>query len=152
MNTNRKQAPAVRYRERVYPSIAAFLPALLVFPTLWLALAPINSALGFVVGLVINLAVVAVMVGGSPVIEISDTTLRVSGAWIESRHLGAAEVVPKNARRLACGPELDSRAYLQLQATVAQMVKVSISDENDPTPYWIFSSRNAEEVAALINS
>jgi len=30
------------------------------------------------------------------------------------------------------------------------MVRVRVNDPEDPTPYWLFSTRRAEEIAELI--
>jgi hypothetical protein len=35
---------------------------------------------------------------------------------------------------------------------VGPMVRVELRDPADPTPYWLFSVRSAEELAALLRS
>jgi hypothetical protein len=60
------------------------------------------------------------------------------------------EVVPKENKQQALGPELDPTAFLMLRAWVAPVVRVEITDPDDPTPYWVFSVRNPEALVAAL--
>ena len=68
----------------------------------------------------------------------------------ELRHLGRAEIVPKADRQRALGPELDPAAYLMIRTWVRQVVRVEITDPDDPTPYWVFSVRDAPGLLAAL--
>ncbi|RJQ82371.1 DUF3093 domain-containing protein [Pseudonocardiaceae bacterium YIM PH 21723] len=75
--------------------------------------------------------------------------------WVGEAHLplkfvGEVTVVPKERRRSVLGPNLDPAAYIELRAWVGPVVRVTVTDPGDPTPYWIFSVRSAEELAAVL--
>jgi hypothetical protein len=45
---------------------------------------------------------------------------------------------------------LDGRAYLCLRGWISPVVRVELDDPDDPTPYWLVSTRRpAQLVAAL---
>ncbi|BDS49085.1 DUF3093 domain-containing protein [Rhodoluna sp. KAS3] len=148
--TSLKTSSAIRFEERVYPSVGAFGASLMVWPTIWLALAPLNSTLGAVLGLVLNLGVVALMYFGAPKVVVTDDDISVGKARIQLSLVAEPKKITKDERRAEIGPKLNARAYLQLQATVKEMVRVQVLDDSDPTPYWIFSTRNADEICRLI--
>lgn len=50
--------------------------------------------------------------------------------------------VPKSAKRNAMGPQLDPAAFLVTHSWVPHLVMLVLDDENDPTPYWLVSSKN----------
>ena len=65
--------------------------------------------------------------------------------------LGKAEVIEREHQFEELGRNLDARAWLCIQASVKKLVKVELQDPNDPTPYWLITTRHPEELAALIN-
>ena len=101
-------------------------------------------------GLVLNLGVVALMYFGSPKVVVTDEKIYVGKASIQLSLVSKPRKIAKEERRAEIGPKLNARAYLQLQATVKEMVRVQVIDDSDPTPYWIFSTRNADEICRLI--
>lgn len=54
--------------------------------------------------------------------------------------------VPKSAKRNALGRQLDPAAYLVHHAWVDQLALFVLDDPEDPTPYWLVSSKNPEEL------
>ena len=46
------------------------------------------------------------------------------------------------------GPSLDARAWLSIRGWVDPVVKVTLADEKDPTPYWLVSTRRPEDLKA----
>ncbi len=67
--------------------------------------------------------------------------LRVGTARLPVRFVGSAEAVTAADKRLVLGPGLDPAAYLVHRPWVGPMVRLSIEDPDDPTPYWLFSVR-----------
>ncbi|MBY6541056.1 DUF3093 domain-containing protein [Rhodococcus sp. BP-349] len=59
-------------------------------------------------------------------------------------------VVPGTAKSAALGRQLDPSAFVQHRSWVKPMVLVVLDDENDPTPYWLVSTRNPDAVAAAL--
>lgn len=143
----------ILFRERVLPSPLGWAPLLLLGSAIALVLAPITGAsvgmvaAGFVVGLA-----AALIWAASPVIELTNLGLRVGTAAIPVELLGEATAISKQQSFEERGPKLDARAFIRFQVTVATLCKIEIADRNDPTPYWLFSSRRGEELARLLNA
>ena len=143
----------VRYHERVWPSLWMFLVGLLVIPSVILVFAPINLPVGIILGIAVYLGYVALLISGSPIIEVRDDHLRVGSARVPARFVGrATPLTTRDDARRAAGPELDARAWLCLRGWVSTSVRVQIDDVSDPVPYWLFSTRRPNEVAEAIAS
>lgn len=97
-----------------------------------------------------TLFVLVLMIVNSPTIEIRQGQIRVSKARIETKHLGKVEVAPLAPRFAQRMPNLDARAYLVLQNSQKGLVKIEITDKKDPTPYWVFSTKNPEAVVEAV--
>jgi hypothetical protein len=76
--------------------------------------------------------------------------LHVGPARIPVQYLGQIEVISSDAKRRALGPELDPAAFVLHRGWVGPVLRIMITDPADPTPYWIFSVRRAEELATLL--
>lgn len=113
-----------------YPGVRAWLPYLLTMP--------------------LTVAVLVRM--GSRRVRLSDGELHVGAAHIPVHHLGPVQVIEPADKRRALGPDLDPAAFVQHSGWVKPLVRVELSDPQDPTPYWIFSVRRATELAALLQA
>ena len=78
-------------------------------------------------------------------ITVTDTQFYVGKASIPRKLLGEVQMVAKADQFAQKGPQLDSRAYLALKG-LPGLVKVFVVDESDPTPYWLVSTRNPEQL------
>ena len=89
---------------------------------------------------------------GSAQITVNDAFVTASGARIEIEQCGDA--VAQDAGRTAAvrGPDADARAYLALRPYIATSVRLTITDEHDPTPYWLISTRNPQRLADAITT
>ena len=142
------QAP--KFIEWQLPSAASFMPHTLIFPSIWLVLAPIDANLGLTLGLMLTALSFVVRFAKSKRIIVTDTVLQVGKASIPRIYLGEAIVIEKTEQFAHKGPELDSRAFLALKG-LPGLVKVYVNDEKDPTPYWLISTRNPEELSDALN-
>lgn len=61
---------------------------------------------------------------------------------------GAA--VPPSARSAAMGRQLDPAAFLVYRSWIKPMVLLVLDDPDDPTPYWLISTRHPERVLAAM--
>ncbi|KAA8745058.1 DUF3093 domain-containing protein [Corynebacterium tuscaniense] len=52
--------------------------------------------------------------------------------------------VPKTAKQNALGRQLDPAAYLIHHAWVKELALFVLNDPEDPTPYWLISTKNPE--------
>jgi hypothetical protein len=65
---------------------------------------------------------------------------------------GAVSAVGSEQARAAFGVEADARAYLLLRSYCPGAVRVEVDDADDPTPYWLLSSRQPERLAEHIRA
>ena len=130
--------------------MTSFLPLTLILPTFWLTLAPINAPMGIAVGVLVTMTVAASMLASSARIKVSGTQLTVGKAQISLKFVGLAEIVPFAPRFAQRIPNLDPRAYLNLQGSRRGLLKLEILDKADPTPYWVFSTKNPDLLLAAI--
>ncbi|MGV0992799.1 MAG: DUF3093 domain-containing protein [Mycobacterium sp.] len=77
--------------------------------------------------------------------------------WAGPAHLPASVVqrsaaVPKTAKSAALGRQLDPAAYVMHRPWVGPMVLVVLDDPDDPTPYWLISSRHPDRVLAALRA
>jgi hypothetical protein len=138
------------YREVLRPSAWMYLITFFMVPTLILVIAPWSLVLGVVVAVAFYAAAVVAIVASAPLIELTETELRVGKAHIERRFIGAASAYSGSHAVTARGTGLDARAWLFLRGWVSAVVRVDITDPNDPTPYWLFSTRHPEELVAAL--
>ena len=138
------------YRERVLPSAATFTlaPLLAIFMYgVWL---PLNEIVGAVSGAAACAALIALLWLKAPVIRLTETELLVGKARIPRDQLGGSQVVTPEECFAERGHLLDSRAFTSFQASVRSMLKVEVLDSDDPTPYWLFSTRQAKKLNSLL--
>lgn len=83
-------------------------------------------------------------------VRVADGELGVGPASVPLRHVGRVDVVPRSGKQEAMGPELDPSAYIMHRGWVGPLVRVEITDPDDPTPYWIFSCRRPEQLVAAL--
>ena len=127
------------------------LPVLL-FASVIAIMLPINISFAIPVAAVITIGFCAVIFLSSPVIEITESSLKCKGAEIEKQFLGQIQVISKSESFEELGRKLDARAWLSIQASVKTMVKIEVSDPEDPTPYWLVTTRNPEAVIQALRA
>ena len=77
--------------------------------------------------------------------------------WAGQAHLPAAVVtqsapIPRTAKSAALGRQLDPAAFVMHRPWVGPMALVVLNDPDDPTPYWLVSSRHPERVLSALRS
>ncbi len=139
------------YKERVLPTVYFYIASITLPLSLFLVALPFSEVVSISLALASIPAVLVLSWLGSPLISLTQQTLSIGQASIETKYLGKAEVVsPENAFQER-GSKLDSRAFTKFQIGVKTLVKIEIQDKQDPTPYWLIASRNPEVLAGLIN-
>jgi hypothetical protein len=132
-----------KFNEWQLPSAASFIPHSIIFPSIWLVLAPIDANLGLFLGLFLTVFSFVIRFAMSKKIRVTETHLQVGKAQIPRKYLGEVHVIAKAEQFAQKGPSLDSRAYLALKG-LPGLVKVYVTDKSDPTPYWLISTRKPE--------
>jgi hypothetical protein len=113
-----------------YPGVRAWLPYLLTVP----------------------LTCVVLLRMGRHRVVLRGDELWVGPAHIPVRQLGQVQVIPPDAKRRVLGPDLDPAAFVLHTGWVGPVLRVILTDPADPTPYWVFSVRHAEQLAALLKA
>ena len=113
-----------------HPGIRAWLPYLVLLP----------------------LAVLVPLLLGRTKVEIVDGELRAGDARLPLRFVEDAETIDPGEKRRALGPNLDPAAFVLHRAWVRGAVRVWLDDEDDPTPYWILSTRRPQELVDALRS
>lgn len=111
-----------------YPGVRAWLPYLLTAPV----------------------AVAVLLRLGRHRVQLNSDELLVGDAHIPLHHLGEVVAVPARYKRRALGPELDPAAFVLHRPWIGSLLRVELTDPRDPTPYWLFSVRRADTLAALL--
>lgn len=108
----------------------------------------LRSWIGYAV--CIPLFVAALFWLGRTRVRVEGGELRVGAASVPLRHVGRVEVVDRADKQSALGPELDPSAHLMHRVWIGPVLRVEITDPEDPTPYWIFSVRRPERLLAAL--
>ncbi|MFT4028934.1 MAG: DUF3093 domain-containing protein [Protaetiibacter sp.] len=140
------------YRERLWPAPWIFLSTALVIPASLLVFLPISPVAGVVVAIGLYGAIVVTLLVTTPTIEIADGELRAGRARIPLVLLGAASAAHGADAVRERGVGLHADAWLLIRGWVADVVRVELADPDDPTPYWLLSSRHADALAAAITN
>ena len=138
------------YRERVLPSPATFTLPLVLALLIYAVLLPINEGLGIALAITLAAVFYLALVMKAPLIVVTANRLLVGKAAIDRTYLGRIELISSEDAFSERGYKLSALAYTCLQSSVRTMVKVEITDNDDQTPYWLFSTRNPEEIKSLL--
>ncbi len=140
------------YRERLWPAPWMYAVIALVIPATMLVFTPISIPAGIATAIVLVVGCTAMLVRAAPTIAVEPGELLAGRARIPVVLLG--ETVPARGEeaRHERGPGLDARAHLVLRGWVDPVVRIAVVDPDDPTPYWLVSTRRPDELAAAIAS
>jgi len=140
------------YHERLGVPLRWWVQGTMLVASLWLAV--VVATPGEVAWVVTALAMLLMGAGllayGGVTVSVADGMFRAGRAHIEGRHLGVVEALDAEQTRRTAGREADARAYLVLRPYLKRAVKVEITDPEDPTPYWLVSSRRPEDLAGAL--
>ncbi|MFJ2836239.1 MULTISPECIES: DUF3093 domain-containing protein [Nocardia] len=76
--------------------------------------------------------------------------LRVDRAHLPVSFVARAAAVAPTAKSAALGRQLDPAAYVQHRAWIGPMALLVLDDPDDPTPYWLVSTRRPDRVLAAL--
>lgn len=148
------QPAGVVYREALRPPvwwypIALFVAALLAgeFHVSDIAL---SDWLAF--GILLPLSVVFVWAFGRGRLEIADGEFRVRGAHIPVREITGVVALDAQSLRRLVGRDGDPAAFISIRPWIGPGVQLWLDDPDDPTPYWIVSTRHPQQVVDLVRS
>jgi hypothetical protein len=139
------------YRERLWPAPWVFISTALVIPASLLVFLPISLPLGVAVALVLYAAIVIVLLVTTATIEVTAASFRAGRARIPREFVGAATAFEGADATAERGVRLDARAWLLVRGWIPGLVRVEITDPNDPTPYWLVASRHPDKLASALS-
>jgi hypothetical protein len=149
---SQKPKEPVLYKERVRPNFGTFVAVFTLLPAVTLVSEPFDFRVGIAVGSILVLAIWAALFFLAPVIKLGKTTLTVGAAVIPRSLLGKIEEISKDQIFAERGPRLDPAAYKVFQGTVKTALRIAVNDPDDPTPYWIFSTRKPSQLATVLRA
>lgn len=140
------------FAERLWPSPGIWVVTTGFGAALGLIPAAVSGTAAVVVAAVGVVAVAVLMVAGTPTVTLTRARLSAGRASIPVELVSGVQTLDAAAMRQARGVRLDARAYLCLRGWLPQGVKVVLDDPEDPTPYWLISSRRPEAFAAAFTT
>ena len=77
--------------------------------------------------------------------------------WAGQAHLPTTVIsrsaeIPASAKSAALGRQLDPAAFVAHRAWVGPMLLAVLDDPDDPTPYWLLSTRHPDRVLSALRS
>lgn len=140
----------VRFSERLVPGPGGWVAILVSAVVLGAGLVPASALIGYGTGGAVLVVGAALAWIWSPRVQVTDSELSAGRACIPLRHLGSVVVLDRAGVSEAMGTAWDPRAHACLRAWTGGAVRVEVTDPQDATPYWIVSSRRAQELAAAL--
>lgn len=111
---------------------------------------PVTEWLPFAV--LIPLAIVLVWWLGHSTLEVSGGELRIRGAHLPLRYASGVVALDGLTLRRVVGREGDPAAFVSIRPWIGPGVQVWVDDADDPTPYWIVSSRHPEQLVTAVRA
>jgi hypothetical protein len=138
------------YRERLWATPWLFVSTLLVIPAIMLVFAPINLTVGVVLAIAVYAAWAVFLVATAPVIRVTREELVAGHARIPLSLVGEPQAYRGEEATQERGRRLDARAWLLIRGWIKPVVKVPVTDPDDPTPYWLLSTRNPDQLVRVL--
>jgi hypothetical protein len=100
----------------------------------------------------VPLAVVIVWSLGRGRVEIRGGELWVRDAHLPLTYVSGAVALDRATLRLVVGREGDPAAFVSVRPWIGPGVQVWIDDADDPTPYWVVSSRHPDQLVGAVRA
>jgi hypothetical protein len=141
----------VIYKESLRPPLRtlAFIYFLLgsLVVAIWAALPPPATQIAFAIS-VIALLIAAITLKSE--IVVSDGQLFIGKAHIETKYISNVISLDRNEMAMERTRLIDPAAHLALKFWEPRGVKIILSDPQDPTPYWLVTTKRGKELASAI--
>ncbi|WP_123814111.1 DUF3093 domain-containing protein [Myceligenerans xiligouense] len=141
-----------KFHERLLPGPGGWLGAVGLGVIAGIVPWPFSPPLGVATGVLICAIAVIALATTSPVVQVSGGVLQAGRASIPLAQLGGATPLDATDMRWELGPGLDARAYVCLRAWARTGVRISVADPQDPTPYWLVSTRDPHTLVAAVST
>lgn len=132
-------------------AFAAFVTALIYYTgsmhraTLGIGVAAVCAALTTWAFIKLSSTTIAVVDHGN-----GDIWLHAGEARIPANAINRSLVIPPTAKQAAMGRQLDPAAYVVHKSWIPTMAMFVVDDPEDPTPYWLVSSKEPQELVEAL--
>jgi hypothetical protein len=137
----------VQFREVIRPPLWLLAFIYFMFLSLvaavWAALGNLNALM---TAIVLTLLLLLIAIKLKSEVLVSGDELRIENAHIDLKFIADVEVLNPTQMKLIRTRDADPAAYLAIKFWVTTGVKITLNDKRDPTPYWLVSSKKAEEL------
>ena len=116
---------------------------------IWAAFDNATAINAFAISIAIGIAAIYY---STSTIEIKDGELRIKRAHIPIEFLGDVEILSKKDFGVQRTRGADPAAYLATTFWISEGIKVRVNDSQDPTPYWLISTRRAAKLKEALES
>lgn len=113
-----------------YPGVRAWLPYVLLLP----------------------LTLLLLWRAGSTSVRVQDGELWVGKAHLPLRYVGETQIVSTKDKRRVLGPHLDPAAFVMHRGWIGSVVRLRQTDPEDPTPYWVISTRHPDRLVEALRA
>ncbi|GAB3280429.1 DUF3093 domain-containing protein [Kineosporia babensis] len=132
-------------------------------PGVWLGFTAFGAAFGLIPGpinvpfaigtaVVMAAVVLGLVVLWTPRLDLTKGVFSAGRAKVPATLVAKVEPLDAAEMRTALGAGLDARAYRSTRAWVKTGIKVTLDDPQDPTPYWLLSTRRPQEWVRALGS
>ncbi|GEL96981.1 DUF3093 domain-containing protein [Cellulomonas terrae] len=146
------RAAAPTYTERLWLGPLGWVLLVVFAAMMSIAFVPLDPRVAALVGAGVLVAGAVALVGLAPRVEVRDGVFRAGGAHIPVELLGAARALDADETRAELDTRLDARAHVCLRGWIHTAVRVEVQDPEDPTPYWVVSTRRPTALAAALHA
>jgi hypothetical protein len=140
------------YSERLWPTPGIWAATIAFGAGLGLIPAPISTQAALITAGLGFVGCVTLFVITTPTVRVTTETLIAGRAKVPVSLVSGIEELDPGQMRQARGVRLDARAYLCIRGWLPVGVKVFLADPEDPTPYWLISSRRPEALASALRA
>jgi hypothetical protein len=149
-STNATDAARIVYRERLTPSLWAFVSAAVVAPMAAMVFVPFDETVALAAGIIVAVLVITLMILAAPRVEVRDGELIAGRAHIPVAFLDDIEPFTGDEARHLRGPGLRRDAWHLIRGGVDGLIQARVTDPADTTSVWVVSSRTPDRLTAAV--
>jgi hypothetical protein len=152
--TDTEASTGTAYRERLYVTwywwLLPLLAAGLLAAEVHLGYPGVRAWLPYV--LLLPLTALLIWRSGRAGVRVQDGELWVGDAHLPLRFVGETQIVSAKEKRRVLGPHLDPAAYVLHRGWIGPVVRLRLTDPDDPTPYWVVSTRHPDRLVEALRA
>jgi hypothetical protein len=98
----------------------------------------------------LSVVIAALVLLGRLPVAVRNGELRVDDARLPARFIAGVTVLGPEEKRLLLGPAAHPYAFVVQRPWISGAVQIHLNDPDDPTPYWVVSSRRPPALAEAL--